>query len=213
MPSHKILVLDGHPAQRSLSRLFADAYAAAARRAGHQVKVVHLSNMDFDIDFGQGNYRSFKPLEPVLEDFMDQLQWADHFVLATPMWWGALPAKTKGLFDRAFVPGLAFNTKVKKMGMPTPMLGGKTGRMIITSDTPRWFFRLIYRSAFVHMMHGQVLKFVGIKPRKPLWFSGASEATDATVAGWVRHVERAAATDLGRPRRTSNSRPLQKHKI
>lgn len=193
MPSRKILVLDGHPAERSLSRLFAETYKKAARTAGYEVRLTHLSGMSFDIDFGQGNYASFKPLEPVLQTFMDDVQWADHMVIVAPMWWGGLPAKTKGLFDRAFVPGLAFNPRIKKLGMPTPMLGGRTGRLIITSDTPHWFLRLVYRSAILHMLHGQLLKFVGIKPRKPLWFSGASEADKGTIARWVSQVEKIAA--------------------
>ena len=191
MPERKILILDGHPAERSLSRLFADTYASAARRAGFDVKVLHLSALEFDADFGQGTYHSFKPLEPDLRDFMDKVAWADHFVLIAPMWWGGLPARLKGLFDRAFVPGLAFDPRNKKHGMPSPLLTGRSARFIVTSDTPMWALRLMYRRAILFAVHGQILRFVGMKPRRPLWFSGASDADDGRIARWVGQVEKA----------------------
>ncbi len=145
--------------------------------------------MQFDVDFGQGNYSKFKPLELPLEMFMEDLDWANHFVLTTPMWWGGLPAKLKGLFDRAFVPGRAFNTKIKtRMGMPTPMLTGKTARVILTSDTPLWFERLIYKRAILHQLNKQILGFVGIKPTRYTYFSGASDATDDMVQKWAQQV-------------------------
>lgn len=185
----RILVLNGHPGDTSLSRQFADTYASAARRAGHDVRIHHLPEMGFDMDFGCGDYHQFKPLEPVLETFLSDLEWAGHFVITTPMWWGGLPAKLKGLFDRAFLPGRTFDTKVKKLGMPAPMLTGKTARVIMTSDTPMWFERLVYKRAFMHQLSGQILGFVGIKPTRYSYFSGASDAKLAKVNHWLRTVE------------------------
>ena len=191
MPDRKILILDGHPAKRSLSRLFADTYATAARKAGFPVKVLHLSDLAFDMDFGQGNYHSFKPLEPALQDFMDKVSWSDHFVLIAPMWWGGLPAKLKGLFDRAFVPGLAFDPRNTRFGMPSPMLTGRSARFIVTSDTPMWVLRLMYRRAILFAVQRQIFKFVGMKPNRAMWFSGASEADEGKIARWVGQVEQA----------------------
>ena len=144
--------------------------------------------MTFDLDFGQGNYDDFKPLEPVLDHFLSDLEWADHLVIAMPMWWGGLPAKLKALFDRAFIPGRTFNTRVTRMGMPTPMLTGKTARVIMTSDTPLWFERLIYKRAIMHQITKQILGFVGIKPTRYTYFSGASKASAEAVNKWQRIV-------------------------
>ena len=184
MTHKRIIVLNGHPADISLSRHFASLYADAAKVSGAEVRLHHLSEMNFDPDFGQGNYSQFKSLEPPLETFLSDLEWAEHFVLTTPMWWGGLPAKLKGLFDRALIPGRTFNTKVTKMGMPTPVLTGKTARVIMTSDTPLWFERLIYRRAIMHQLTKQILGFVGIKPTKYTYFSGATDAKSATVKKW-----------------------------
>ena len=96
MPAKRILVLDGHPAPASLGRSFALAYAEAAGAAGHEVRLRHLSEMTFDPDHGTGGYATTKPLEPILQEVLADLEWCEHFVMAAPMWWGSLPAKLKG---------------------------------------------------------------------------------------------------------------------
>lgn len=191
MQAKNILILDGHPADSSLSRTFARKYAQAARTKGHDVRLVHLSDLQFDHDFGQGNYNDFKPLEPILEQVLQDFEWSEHLVLTTPMWWGGLPAKLKGLIDRMFIPGRAFDARNKtRFGLPAPMLSGRTARVIVTSDTPGWFMRLVYRRALIHQMRGQVLGFVGFKPTRFTWFAGASYPERRSVNRWISQVAR-----------------------
>lgn len=188
MNRKRILILDGHPGARSLSRLFTDAYADAARAAGHEVRQVHLADLEFDPDFGGGGYDDIKPLEPPVEEFLANLEWAEHVVMSAPLWWGGLPAKLKGLIDRALIPGRTFDTRVTKMGMPTPVLTGRTGRVILTSDTPRWLLRWLYGNAILRQMTGQIFGFVGIKPTRFTYFSGASHPKPGQVEGWVEKI-------------------------
>ncbi len=195
MSPKKIFILNGHPGERSLSRAFAERYAAAARDNGHEVRIAHLPDLKFDDDFGQGNYSNFKPLEPVLETVMDDIEWSDHLVLAAPMWWGGLPARLKGLIDRAFLPGRAFDTKNTKLGgMPSPMLSGRSARVILTSDTPGWIMRLFYRRALIWQLRGQILGFVGFKPTRFTYFAGASDPKPGLVDRWFKTVDRIGAT-------------------
>ncbi|MGR3435708.1 MAG: NAD(P)H-dependent oxidoreductase [Shimia sp.] len=63
-------------------------------------------------------------------------------MIAAPLWWGGLPAVTKGLFDRILLPGRAFDTRQMRLGLPRPMLKGRSARLILTSHTPRWYMRL-----------------------------------------------------------------------
>ncbi|RLK02705.1 NAD(P)H-dependent oxidoreductase [Ruegeria conchae] len=197
MPAKKILVLNGHPAESSLSRTFAQTYADAAIAKGHEVRMVHLSDLQFDHDFGQGNYEDFKPLEPVLEQVLQDIEWSDHLVLTTPMWWGGLPAKLKGLIDRTFIPGRTFDTRnTTKIGLPAPMLSGRTARVILTSDTPGWFMRLIYRQALLRQLRDQVLGFVGFKPTRFTYFASASYPNPGSVERWIGKVARMGAAAL-----------------
>ena len=95
----RIFILNGHPAERSLSRTLVEAYADAARQAGHEVRLTHLHDLAFDADFGWVDYQQPKALEPALEQLLQDLSWSEHFMMSTPMWWGGLPAKLKGLFE------------------------------------------------------------------------------------------------------------------
>ena len=58
----RIYILNGHPAENSLSRAMAEAYADAARAAGHDVRLTHIHDLDFDPDYGFGGYKNQKPL-------------------------------------------------------------------------------------------------------------------------------------------------------
>ena len=127
-------------------------YAKAARLIGHEVRITHMHELEFDMDFGVNSYKDAKPLEPDLEKLLEDLKWCEHLVLTTPMWWGGLPAKLKGAIDRAFMPGITFDNNTGKGKLPKPMLSGRSARVILTSDTPGWFMRLIYKNAIIHQL-------------------------------------------------------------
>ena len=188
MSPKRILIIDGHPGQRSLSRTLAEAYEAGAAGSNHDIRTVHLHDLEFDPDHENGGYRDTKPLEPSLEAFLEVLEWAEHIVLVTPMWWGGMPAKLKGLFDRALLPGRAFDSGVKKYGLPAPLLTGRTARVIVTSDTPSWFMRLVYRNALFHQIRKQLFRFVGISPTRFTHLNSASRPTPRRLAEWQHKI-------------------------
>lgn len=194
MSTRKIIVLNGHPGQSSLAKSLSEAYAGAARQGGHQVRYHDLSQMRFDMDYGEGGYKNTKPLEPELEAFLADLEWAEHVVLATPLWWGAIPAKLKGLFDRALLPGRAFDTRnTNFMGVPAPLLKGRTARILMTSDTPATLLRLFYSNAIKKILSRQILGFVGIKPARYTTFAPATHADGSLVEKWLEQAARLGA--------------------
>jgi putative NADPH-quinone reductase len=188
MTQKRVLVLNGHPAESSLSRTFAEAYARSAEQAGHNVRVRHLHDLDFDPDFGSARYTDLKPLEPVLEDVLQDIEWSQHIVLASPMWWGGLPAKLKGLLDRVLLPGRTFDPRAMKRGKPPPLLSGRTARVILTSDTPGILLRLFYRNAILWQLRGQIFELIGIKPTRFTHFTGASHPKEGRVDRWLEKV-------------------------
>ena len=190
MTPKRIFLLNGHPGETSLCRSLSQAYETAARAAGHEVRVTHLSDLEFDMDYGLGGYDNRKPLEPCLEEVLQNMEWCAHIVVTSPLWWGGLPAKLKGLLDRALLPGRTFDTRnVNWMGMPKPLLKGRTARIIMTSDTPRWFLRMTYGSAILGQLKGQIFGFVGFKPTKITWFAGASDPTEKLIENWLSQVK------------------------
>ena len=192
--SRRILIADLHPARLSLSAALAQAYRDGATGAGHQIRTAALSEMQFNPDFGQASFRAAPALEPDLVTFRENLTWAQHVVLITPMWWGGLPARTKGLFDRTLLPGYAFDPRQKHMGVPKPLLSGRSARLILTSDTPGWAFALMYRRALKHQVQRQILGYVGIKPMAFTHFSPVERSSDTIRARWLAQIEALGAT-------------------
>ena len=186
MTQKRILVLNGHPAETSLNKRLATQYAEAATAAGHEVRVLHIHDMAFDADYGYGGYKTHKPLEPALEQFLGDLNWSSHVVIVSPMWWGGLPAKLKGLIDRAFLPGVAFDPR--GAGLPKPLLNGRSARVILTSDSPWWYFRFFLHRPLVWQLKKQILEFVGLRPARLTHFAQASHPSEKQINRWAQTV-------------------------
>lgn len=187
--SRRILIADLHPARLSLSAALAQAYRDGAASAGHEVRTATLSEMAFNPDLGQAGFRNAPALEPDLEAFRANLVWAEHVVLVSPMWWGGLPAKAKGLFDRTLLPGFAFDPRTRRMGLPKPLLSGRTAHFMLTSDTPAWAFWLMYGRALKRQVQRQILSYVGLKPVRHTHFSPVEHSTPEIRARWLQETQ------------------------
>lgn len=191
----RIFILNGHPGPSSITRQATERYAAAARTAGHEVRLSHLHDLSFDPDRGIAGYDNAKPLEPVLEEALCNLEWCSHFVLAFPLWWGGFPAKLKGWLDRVLARGRTFTTdRTTPLGLPAPLLTGRTARVIITSDTPRAFLWVAYGDAILRQVRGQVLGFVGFRPVRITFFAPASDPRTGAVDRLLAQMERLGGT-------------------
>lgn len=187
----RILLVNGHPGESSLSKALLDRYRIAAEQAGFPTRRVEIHDLNFDIDFGQSSYRNSKQLEPDLNTFLADLEWSQHVVLASPLWWGGLPAKLKGLFDRTLLPGRSFDPKNPGfMGSPEPLLAGRSARLMLTSDTARWAMRVFYGDALIKQMRKQVFGFVGIKPTKLSYFAPANEVSEPAIHKWLKVADK-----------------------
>jgi len=187
----RILLVNGHPGDESLSRQLLKNYHSAAIESGHAVRHTDISRMVFDADFGQSSYHDSKPLEPDLETFLADLKWSQHVVLAAPIWWGGVPAKLKGLLDRALLPGRSFDPRQTNcVGAPRPLFAGRSARLILTSDTARWALRAFYGDAIIKQIRRQVFEFIGLRPMRLTYFAPANQASEATVNGWFKNMRR-----------------------
>ena len=85
----------------------------------------------------QFGYKKRIELEPDLFEAWEKIKWANHLVWVHPVWWGGLPAITKGFIDRVFLPGFAFQYRENSVWWDK-LLKGKTAHIIITLDQPSW---------------------------------------------------------------------------
>jgi len=158
----RILVIVGHPAHHGFCAALAEAYAEGAVEAGNEVRKIALGELAFDPVLHDG-YATIQALEPDLADAQASITWAQHIVFVYPIWWGAMPALLKGFIDRVFLPGFAFKYREGSLFWDR-LLTGRSAHLLVTMDTPPWYFRWVYRMPGHHQMKRTILEFSGIKP-------------------------------------------------
>lgn len=190
----KILVIIGHPDKESYNWGLAQAYTQGAERGGAEVKTIPIADLDFSVNLAKG-YNGITPLEPDLEAAIEKLKWCDHMVWVFPMWWYGYPAIMKGFIDRTFLPGITFKMN-EGNSFPDKLLVGKTGRIIVTSDTPRWYNYLYMKSPTINQMKKGTLQFCGVSPVKISYISPIKTSTEAFRKKWLDKIE-ALGANLG----------------
>ena len=160
----RILVILGHPSSNSFCAAIAERYTQSALRAGHEVRQLSLGKIDFDPILREG-YQQIQPLEADLRQAQADILWAEHLTLVYPIWWGGIPALLKGFFDRVFLPGFAFKYREGK-AFPDKLLHGRSAHLLVTMDTPPWYYRWIYKMPGHNQMKITILEWCGIKPIK-----------------------------------------------
>jgi len=183
----KILIFLGNPSTNSYSAKIADTYEDAARAANYDVDRVNISDLHFDPVLHDG-YKEIQPLEPDLEVLQQKIDWADHIVLVYPNWWCSMPGVMKGMFDRMWLPGFAFNFD-KHTHYLIRRLRGKTARVIIVigTNTPfmTWWKFGDYTNEIVH----GILGFAGITA-KVTAFGPAERVSDTVREQWIERVRK-----------------------
>jgi NAD(P)H dehydrogenase (quinone) len=160
----KILIINGHPNAESFSFGIAEAYKRGALNSGALIKEITIRDLHFNPNL-QFGYQKRTELEPDLLDAWEKIKWADHLVWVHPVWWGGLPAITKGFIDRLFLPGFAFRYRPNSVWWDK-LLKGKTAHIITTLDQPSWYYWLAFGRPSVNQLKKSILEFCGVKPVK-----------------------------------------------
>lgn len=190
MAHKRILVLLGNPDKNSFSGNVATAYEEAARKAGHEVRRLNINDLAFDPILHKG-YKEIQPLEPDLKKVQEWWNWADHVVIVYPNWWCTMPAILKGMFDRMFLPGFAFNfdKKTKKL---IKRLTGKTARVIVLAGTHSPFMTWLKFGDYTNEIRYGILEFAGMKTSVST-YGPCDRVSQQTREGWIREIERYGA--------------------
>jgi putative NADPH-quinone reductase len=183
----KIVVICGHPDRESFSGTVTDHYQAGAQDAGHEVRRVNVGELQFNPIPHKG-YKEIQELEPDLVNLQDTFRWADHIVIVYPNWWCTMPALLKGLFDRFWLPGFAFNFD-KQTKKVIQRLKGKTGRVIILSGSHSPFKMWWLFGDYTNEIQFGIMEFAGIKTEVSSF--GPCERVGEQCRGkWLKEVER-----------------------
>jgi putative NADPH-quinone reductase len=186
MNTKKIVVLCGHPDSDTFTGNVLDHYQAAAEEYGHEVRRFNLGDMQFDPILHKG-YKEIQALEPDLQLLQDAFREADHIVIGYPNWWCTMPALLKGLFDRFWLPGFAFNFN-KETKKIEQHLKGKTARVFILSGSHSPFQTWWRFGDYTNEIQYGILEFAGLKTDVTA-FGPCERVSDSCRNKWLKQVE------------------------
>lgn len=183
----KILIINGHPDKESFCSILAEQYKKGADLTSSDCKLVNLIDLNFDLNLHFG-YRKRTELEADLLQIQQDILDADHLVIVYPTWWGTYPALLKGFIDRVFLPKFAFKYRDNSL-LWDKLLKGKSARLIVTMDTPKWYYSLIYKNPGHNSMKKGILEFCGIKPVRITSFGPIKSSDEKKRQYWIKKIE------------------------
>ncbi len=184
----KVLVINGHPDRESLCFELAKRYKSGADSVGAECKLVNLADLKFNPILNSG-YRKRTELEPDLVNVQQMILDADHLVFVYPNWWSTYPALLKGFIDRVFLPGFAFRYRENSVFWDK-LLKGRSARIIVTMDTPGWYYYLINKMPGHNSMKIGILGFCGIGPVKITSFAPLRSSVEKDRKKWLDVAEK-----------------------
>lgn len=180
-----IVLICGNPDADSFTGSILDVYHSAAEEAGHTVQRFNLGELQFDPILHKG-YKAIQQLEPDLISLQEAIRACDHLVIAYPNWWCTMPALLKGLFDRFWLPGFAFNFN-KQTKKVEAHLTGKTGRVFILSGSHSPFKTWWRYGDYTNEIQYGILEFAGIKT-KVSSYGPCEHVDDHCRNKWMKEV-------------------------
>lgn len=191
-----LLIINGNPKPDSLCHALAREYARSAEASGARVTLLHIGELAFEPDLRHG-YDQMPPLEADLLALQQSLKAASHLVIVSPVWWGSLPARLKGLLDRALLPGFAFRYQAGK-AHPEQLLAGKTARLLLTMDSPPWYYRWWLGDPIGRTLGKPVLGLCGIRLSHQQHLGPVHTASEKRRTDWLARACTAARADVRR---------------
>ena len=182
----QVLIINGHPDKESFNYALSEAYLKGVSKTNAIISKINIAELEFNPNL-QFGYRKRMELEPDLVLAIEKIKKADHIVWVFPMWWYGYPALMKGFIDRIFLPSITY-LPIAGKALPEKLLKGKSARLIITADTPKWYDFLVMKSPAINQFKNGTLKFCGINPVKTTYIASIKNSTSAFRAKWLNKV-------------------------
>lgn len=182
-----ILIIDGHPREKSFSDSWAHSYYQGAEK-NFNVTRIALRDLSFNPNLENG-YKVIQPLEGDLLMAQEKMSEAHHIVIITPIWWAGPPALLKGFFDRVMLPGYAFKYRPNS-SLWDKLFLGKTGHLIVTSDGPSWWLQWLRGDSAIKMIKIGVLDFIGVKPVKVTRYGEMNSTSEDKIIKYLEDARK-----------------------
>lgn len=186
----RILIIDGHPdpAPERLGHALADAYREGAELSRHEVLVMRVADLEFQLLRTQADYEKGEPSQAIRQ-CQSMLDWATHVVILYPLWLGSMPALLKGLLEQMLRPGFAFSTR-QQGRWPVKLQSGKSARIVVTMGMPGWLYRWYFRAHSVRSLQRNILHFIGFRRVRATLIGGVGNLSQRRRQSCLQRMRR-----------------------
>lgn len=184
-----IVVILGHPdTAPHLCHALADAYQQGAEKAGHAVRMLAVTQLEFPLIRSRKDWEDGE-IPADIQQAQRDLEWAEHLVFIYPLWLGTMPALLKAFLEQvarpAFVSFTGANRAYSHNG-----LRGKSCRIIVTMGMPGLIYRWYFGAHSLKSFKRNILGFVGVKPIRTTIFGMVEEGGALKKQKWLAEVAR-----------------------
>ncbi len=186
----RLLIIQGHPdgSAPHLCHALADAYAAGALDAGHELRRVELARLDFPLLRSQAEWQQ-GALPAGLQEAQDAIAWCQHLLIVFPLWLGDMPALLKGFLEQVARPGFAFHSEGNNM-LAKKGLAGRSARVLVTMGMPAALYRYYFRAHSLKSLERNILGFVGIAPVHETLVGSVEGLSEAARKKWLARLRK-----------------------
>jgi len=183
----KVLIVYSHPGSEGYCPLILQQTVSKLQEKGIEFEILDLYKMKYDPILHESELYTKKPFEisKLNLEIQRKIKESEKLIFIYPVWWGTMPAMSKGFFEKVFTPGFAFNFKA---GVPIKLLKGKAS-VINTRGSPRVATWFLGDTANKHITK-DILGFFGIKT-KTLSLYGATSLKDSKIEELSKLVDKA----------------------
>jgi putative NADPH-quinone reductase len=160
-----ILIILGHPDNRSFNYAIADTCRNRLVENGHSVLFHDLYREGFNPITDVNEIPKQGKIDNLIKTHCDNLKDSDGIVIIHPNWWGQPPAILKGWIDRVFRPGVAYEFEEGDSGegLPIGLLKAKIGLVFNTSNTNEERENNIFKDPLETIWKNCIFSFCGVK--------------------------------------------------
>ena len=186
-----VLVIYCHPNTSSFCSAIADRYIEGLEKSGNTVRKIYLYDLSFEPFIR--DYTDRTELEPDIKEAQEAIVWADHITFSYFIWWATPPSILKSFIERTLIPGFAF-TYHSITETPWYMrkiitswdkhLKNKTARLLVTMDSPPWFYRFVSGDPGFIMMK-DILEFCGFRDVRKKYFGSIRMSNSKQREKWL----------------------------
>ncbi|TCI05338.1 flavodoxin family protein [Corallincola luteus] len=192
----RVLIVFNHPYDLSYCNSILEHVKQGLIEGNHEVDLIHLDNDNFDPVMRGKDLQAFsiartdpesayKLLDPMVLQYKQRVECAEHIIFIFPIWWELMPALMKGFIDKLIFPGIAYQYSNKGTGMSCTLNKLKGVTMITTMNTPSLVYRLLFGNAIKKaIMMGTFWK-IGVKNRKWINLTNVKSASNKKREKWL----------------------------